>query len=50
MAASFELWHPAHMKKRRKAKKRPAKKPKPQLDVNQMAANTVKQTIRESGG
>jgi hypothetical protein len=36
------------MKKPRKAKKRPAKKRKPQLDVNQMAASLVRKTIQES--
>jgi hypothetical protein len=38
------------MKKPRKAKKRPAKKRKTSIDVNQMAANLVKRTIKESGG
>jgi hypothetical protein len=37
-------------KKLRKAKKRPAKKRKPQLDVNQMAANLIKRTVEQSGG
>jgi hypothetical protein len=36
------------MKKRRKAKKHPAKKRKPQLDVNQMAAKLIQDTIKKS--
>jgi hypothetical protein len=47
---TWVIWHPADMPKRRKIKKRPAKKRKPQLDVNQMAANLVKKTIQNSGG
>jgi hypothetical protein len=49
-AGVYLLWHPARMKKPRKAKKRPAKKRKTSIDVNQMAANLVKRTIKESGG
>jgi hypothetical protein len=36
------------MKKPRKSKKRPAKKRKPRLDVNQMAARLIQKTIMES--
>jgi hypothetical protein len=45
---AWVVWHSAHMKKPRKSKKRPAKKRKPQLDVNQMASKLVQQTIRDS--
>jgi hypothetical protein len=45
---TWVVWHPALMPKSRKAKKRPAKKRKPKLDVNQLAARLVQATIRES--
>jgi len=47
---SWIVWHRIRMQKPRKAKKRPAKKRKPQPDVNEIAANLVKKTIQESGG
>jgi hypothetical protein len=34
--------------KKKRTKKRPAKKRKPQLDVNQLAANLIRTTIKES--
>jgi hypothetical protein len=45
---AWVVWHPARMKKSRKVKKRPAKKRKLQLDVNQMAAKLVNETIKNS--
>jgi hypothetical protein len=36
------------MKERRRGKKRPAKKRKPKLDVNQMAAKLIQETIRRA--
>jgi hypothetical protein len=51
LAVVLKLWHSDRMmKKKPKTKKRPVKKRKPGLDVNQMAANAVKRTIQESGG
>jgi hypothetical protein len=48
LAARAELSDPSGMKKPRKAKKRPAKKRKPQLDVNQLAAKLIRITIDDS--
>src|ERR1700730_7077290 len=48
LAARSKLCHPTHMKKPRKPKKRPAKKRKPQLDVNQLAFKLVQSTIRQT--
>jgi hypothetical protein len=45
---AWVIWHSGRMKKPRKAKKRPARKRTPQLDVNQMAAKLIQSTIRES--
>jgi hypothetical protein len=43
---AWVIWHRTEMKKTRKAKKRPAKKRK--LDVNQLAAALVRRTIEQS--
>jgi hypothetical protein len=48
LAVGSEVWHSGRMKKPRKAKKEPAKKKKPQLDANQMAARLVQATIQRS--
>jgi len=47
-SGGLKLCHATRTKKRRKVKKKPTKKGKPQLHTNQMPAKLIQSTIRES--